>query len=196
MWQWANANGDGIAAVAAILTLAVAILVFSEARKIRRTEWLLRQNQAWNELGNAVAQFHDGCRIGEMLTGEAVKGELTPKEAFLLMSFFNVVSSEYHAFRAKAIHQDYVIHSLSMTARIVVANKSWIFDFLKTYGYEASFVRALAIVAVLGHDIEKRGRALRRELLASSRVGTFCGPKVRAWLRKEFSHGEIDDLCS
>lgn len=195
IWTWIDDNGDALTALAAIGTLVVALMVFTEARKIRRTEWLLRQNQAWNDLGALVAGHDEGERLGRLLMGEAVKGSLTVRESFVLMSFFNVVSSEYHAFRAKAINEHYVIHSLTMTARIVTANKDWIFDFLKQYGYESSFIRVLAVVAVLGDDVEKRGRALRRELLASSRIGAFCGERFRSWLRKEFSDAQIDELC-
>lgn len=191
-WLW---NADRIAALATSGTLFVAILVFLEARSIRRTEWILRQNQAWSDLNYAIAQMHEGCRIAELLMGDPITPPPTAKEATLLMSYFNVVSSEYHAYRARAIERSYVVHSLTMTSRIAKNNKDWIFDFLLKYGYRADYIRAIAVVVVMGDDVLTRDVCLRRELAAMTRVGRFCGPRYRAWLRREFDNAQIDALC-
>lgn len=190
-------NAGMIEALASLGTLIAAIFVFLEARSIRKAEGIFRQNQAWNDLGNKVAELHEESRIGELLMGKklAIKDDLTPKEAFLLMSFFNVVSSEYNAYRAKSIDQNYVIHSLTMTSRIVKINKDWIFTFLRNYGYEESFRRVVAIVALTSDEPEKRRVAIRRELIALSLWGKVCGPKFRAWLRKHLKESQVQAVC-
>lgn len=188
-------SAEIIDALASVGALLVTVLVFLEARSIRRTESIFRQNQAWNEFGNAVAELHEGNRVGDVLMGKSIEGDLTPREAFLLMSFFNVVSSEYNAYRAKAIDEHYVIHSLAMTSRIVKNNKSWIFTFLRDYGYEQSFRRVVAIVALTTDEVRERRAAIRRELLAISMWGTLCGPKFRDWLRKHLRDQEVLALC-
>jgi hypothetical protein len=190
-------NAAVIEALASLVTMIVAVLVFLEARSIRKAEGIFRQNQAWNEFGNKVAEVHKGSRIGELLMGRKVvtRDDLTPKEAFLLMSFFNVVSSEYNAYRAKSIDRNYVIHSLAMTARIVKINKEWIFTFLRDYGYEQSFRRIVAIVALTSDEANERKAAIRREQLANSVWGTVCGPRYRAWLRKQLPESEVRALC-
>ena len=182
-------------AVAGIGTLVVAVFVYWEARAIRQADGIFRQNQAWNEFGNAVAELYEGSRIGELLMGETVNTKLTPREAFLLMSFFNVVSSEYNAYRVRTIDKSYVIHSLTMTSRIVKSNKGWIFTFLRDYGYEQSFRRIVAIVALTSDEVDTRRKILRRELLAMSIWGKVCGKRFRAWLRKHLNESEVQALC-
>jgi hypothetical protein len=184
-----------ITALASMATAIIAAFVIIEARAIRQTEWLLRQNQAWNDLCHVVTQKDDQSSIPALLLGESVASPLQPRDAFLLMSYFNVVSSEYNAYRARAIKRRYVIHSFGMTARIVAANKAWIFQFLEENGYDLDFRRAVAIVTVIGDDLEKRDYSLRRELLASSQFGRFCGPGYRRWLRRELDNEQIDTLC-
>jgi len=190
-------DADLIEAVAAAGTFVAAIFVYIEARSIRKAEGIFRQNQAWNDFGNKVAELHAGSRIGELLMGKKVvtKNDLTPKEAFLLMSFFNVVSSEYNAYRAKTIDRNYVIHSLAMTSRVVRINKDWIFTFLRDYGYEESFRRIVAIVVLTSDEAAERRKAIRSEQIANSVWGTFCGPKFRAWLRKHLQESEVRALC-
>ena len=173
----------------------IATFVFWEARAIRKIDWLLRQNQAWNEFCHMVAQTDEPSRIGALALGGSISPPLTTNESFLLMSYFNVVSSEYNAYRAGAIKRRYVIHSFSATARLLAANKTWIFDFLKDNGYDADFRRAVAVVLVIGDDLERRDLSLRRELRASSHVGRFCGPAYRRWLRRELDNEQIDTLC-
>lgn len=187
-----------IDALASVGTLIVAILVYMEARPFRKADAIFRQNQMWNDLGDKVAELHEGNRIGEILAGRLAlaKDDLTPREAFLLMSFFNVVSCEYNAYRAKVIDRQYVIHSLSMTSRVVKNNKDWIFTFLRTYGYELSFRRVVAIVALTSDETDKRRRAIRAELIALSVWGTVCGRKFRSWLRRHLVESEVDALCS
>ena len=192
---WTEPTANSIEALASIATFVVALLVFWEARSFRRSEGIFRQNTAWNDFGNAVAELHEGSRIGDLLMGKAVAGNLNPREAFLLMSFFNVVSSEYNAFRAKAIDREYVIHSLTMTSRVVRSNRDWIFSFLRDYGYEESFRRVVAIVALTSDEVETRRKILRRELFALSFWGKMCGTRFRAWLRKHLNESEVKALC-
>ena len=162
-----------ISAFATVGTLAVAILVVIEARRIRRTEGIFRQNQAWNDFSNAVAQFHSESRIEALLTGKTAdsktvkflsEDDLTIVEAFLLMSFFNVVSSEYHAVRVNAIDEKYVMHSFVLTHDVLRRNRAWIFRFLKKSGYEASFVRCLRTVERIGPDVQLLTPAIKAEL--------------------------------
>lgn len=168
-----------IAALVSIGTLIVAALVFLEARRIRKTEGIFRQNQAWNDFGNAVAEFYQGTRIEALLMGKEEAGsevptissadDLTLIEAFLLMSFFNVVSSEYHAVRAKAIDEKYAMHSLALTHGVLQRNSTWIFDFLQKSGFEDSFIQCLRLVERVGTDVDILTPAIRAELRAVSR---------------------------
>jgi len=162
-----------------VATFVVASLVFFEAKRIRKVEGIFRQNQAWNEFGNAIAQFHQGTRIDAILRGKdkasesalpETADELTLVETFLLMSMFNVVSSEYSAACAKAIDDKYVIHSMRMTQGILKRNRAWIFDFLKENGYEFSFIQCLGIVERAGPDASELELALRAEFRANSRL--------------------------
>lgn len=190
-------SAEIVDALASAGTLVVAIFVFLEARPFRKADAIFRQNQMWNDFGNKIAELHEGSRIGEVLMGKkGISGkDLTAREAFLLMSFFNVVSSEYNAYRAKAIDRQYVVHSLSMTSKIVKNNKDWIFSFLLHYGYELSFRRIVAIVALTSDEAQKRRTVLRRELVAMSVWGTICGPKFRTWLRKHLNESQVEALC-
>lgn len=185
---------DVIGAIGSAATAVIALFVFWEARGIRKTEWLLRQNQAWNDFSALILQAGEGSRIGRLILGGSVVPPLDTGEAFLLMSYFNVVSSEYNAYRARAIQRRYVIHSFSTTASLAASN-TWIFDFLSKNGYDADFRRAVAIVMTIGDDLEKRDLSLRRELRASSQLGRFCGPKYRRWLRRHLDNQQIDGLC-
>jgi len=189
-----------VEAVAGIGTLVVAVFVFLEARRIRKVEGIFRQNEAWNDFGNAVAELHEGTRIGQILLGDgapvvADARDLSPREAFLLMSLFNVVSSEYNAVRTKAIDEHYVIHSLTMTSRIVKTNRRWIFTFLRDNGYEESFRRVVAIVALTDDEIPQRRRAIRRELFSQTRWGKVCNGMFRAWLGERLEEHEVRALC-
>lgn len=161
-----------VGSAATIGTLAVAFLVFVEARRIRRAEGIFRQNQAWNDFDNSVLQFHGGSRIGALLMGRedgpdsaviTSADDLTLVEALLLMSLFNVVSSEYHAVRANAIDEKYVMHSLALTHGVLQRNKTWIFGFLEKNGFEASFIRCLRIVERVGTDVDKLAPEIRAE---------------------------------
>lgn len=167
-----------IEAGASAATLVIAILVFREAKRIRKADGIFRLNQAWNDFGTAVSQFHQGTRIEAFLTGKEVApqsgpmktaDDLTLIEAFLVMSMFNVVSSEYSAFCADAIDERYVLNSMGMTHEILRRNRAWIFAFLRKYGYEASFIECLRIVERVGADVEKLRPALRAEFRAASR---------------------------
>jgi len=188
-------DANWVEAIAATATFLVALLVFLEARKIRRTEGILRQNQAWNDFGNAVATLEDQAMERILLGREPADPPRTARESFLLMSFFNVVSSDYSAFRVGAIDPRYVVHSLTFAAEVVIRNQAWVFGFLNRHGYDAGFVRMLAIIAVTGLDVDRRNRALRHELRALSWLARTCGPKVQAWLRKGFEAPQIAQLC-
>lgn len=151
-----SAIADGVTAIMSVGTLGVALFVLMTARFIQRAEGVFRQNQAWNEFGHAVVSVGKDSRVGDLLTGKPVTwgvdrdliaSQLTAPEAFLLMSFFNVVSNEYNAFLKKAIEDEYFIHSLAMTCRVVKSDGDWILPFLEYYGYEEgyiAFLRALA----------------------------------------------------
>lgn len=182
-------------AVATVFTGIIAAFVFWEARAIRQTDWLMRQNQAWNDLCNTLSQADPQSRIPPLVLGEAIQPPLSCQDSFLLMTYFNVVSNEYNAYRARAIKRRYVIHSFSTTARIASINQAWIFDFLKENGYDGDFRRAIAILVAIGEDLERRDMSLRHELRAASRLGKFCGPRGRAWLRRRLDNHQIDSLC-
>jgi hypothetical protein len=167
-----------VEAAASAVTLVIALLVFREARRIRKADGIFRLNQAWNEFGTAVSQFHRGTRIEAFLTGKEVApqsgpmksaDDLTLIESFLVMSMFNVVSSEYSAFCADAIEERYVLNSMGMTHEILRRNRAWIFEFLRKYGYEDSFIECLRIVERLGADPEQLRPALRAEFRAAPR---------------------------
>jgi hypothetical protein len=167
-----------IQAGAALGTLGIAFLVFFEAKRIRKADGIFRQNQAWNEFGRGIAEFDKGSRVGLLLMGREVgpgvapinnAGDLTITEAFLLMSFFNVVSSEYAAVRGKAIDEKYVIHSLTMTHGLLKRTSNWVFDFLEQSGYEQSFIACLRMVEKVGSDVGKLESAIRDEFRAVAR---------------------------
>lgn len=186
-WETLNNSGDAITALATIGTLFVAALVYHEARTIRKTEWISNQNAAWNEMSKTVLEFGNDCKIGDILAGENVDGDLTYEEEHLLMIFLNVVNSEYNGFRAGAISPRWVIHSFGMTTGIVSGNKDWLIPFMCKYGYQASFIRLIALLPAAGDDFKLRHKFIRRELLASSWVGRVGGSRFRSWLRRDYA---------
>jgi hypothetical protein len=182
---------NAVGALLSAATLVVTCLIFSEARSIRRTEWLLRQNQAWNDLGSAVAQLDPEGEIGRFLLGGAIEEPDVPRHCLLVMSYFNVVSSEYHALAAHSIPRSYVINSFTMTAAAVCRNTEWVFRFLGRHGYEPGFIRALAILAVAGDDIKKRETMFAQELGASPLLG-----RLRGRWSPRIQDGEVERLCA
>lgn len=182
-----SAFADVVTAAVSIGTLAVALFVLLTARSIQRAEGVFRQNQAWNEFGHAVAGLAKESRIGDLLIGKKVDwgvddagriaSQLTATDAFLLMSFFNVVSNEYNAFLKYAIEEDYFIHSLAMTCRVVESDGVWIFPFLEDYGYEAGYIAFLKALAQT-KDCDARTALAARERFAKTRRGRRGGARA------------------
>jgi len=171
------AYSPAIEAVAGIGTFIFAAFVYFEARRIRRLECIFGQNRAWNDLGNKIAELKGAGRVGDILLGEEKlsKNDLSAEEAFILMSYFNVVSSEYNAYWQGAIDKDYVDHSFEFTCNVLRNNSAWIYEFLKRYGYEERFMADLRKLECRGHDAVQR-----RQILEESR-------KLRRKIRKRNS---------
>jgi hypothetical protein len=174
-----SAFADVAAAVMSMATLGVALFVLITARSIQRAEGVFRQNQAWNEFGHAMAGLAQESRVGDLLIGKSmnwglppddVASQLSATDAFLLMSFFNVVSNEYNAFLKKAIEDEYFIHSLAMTCRVVKSDGEWIFPFLQENGYEAGYVAFLRALADTD-DCDARIALAAKERYARTRKG-------------------------
>lgn len=182
-------SDDDWTAFSSVVTMIVALMVFSEARSIRRAEWILRQNQAWNDINNKVAEIGDGCRIADILEGRPISPPVTPKEAFLLMSFFNVVSSEYFSLRSNLLMPAYALDSFMDTATVVSANKDWLIPFLTQRGYEQSFVRTLTILSEYAHDRPSAQRAVRAEIDATSPKLKVLARRSVGWLKARLRLG-------
>lgn len=194
-WDTLNASGDAITAIGTVGTFAIAFLVYREARRIRKTEWILDQNAAWNAMSTEIAKQSSECRIGDILSGDPHDGELTTQEEYLLMMFLNVVNSEYNALRAGAISTRWVLHSFEMTTGIVSQNREWLVEFMQKYGYQTSFIRVVAILPTCQNNFKARAKVVKREILASSKFGRFMGPTFRHWLRKDYIDDVIRPLC-
>ena len=194
-WDTLNASGDAITAIGTLGTFAIACFVYLEARRIRKTEWILNQNAAWNAMSTAVAEQSSKCRIGDILSGDPHDGNLSTQEEYLLMMFLNVVNSEYNALRAGAISPRWVLHSFEMTSGIVSQNREWLVGFMQQYGYQPSFIRVVAILPSFQSDFKARTRMVKREILASSQLGRIMGPTFRHWLRKDYLDDVIRPLC-
>lgn len=201
-------SADLVDAVASVCTLAVALFVLVTARSIQRAEGVFRQNQIWNEFGHAVARFQKNSRIGDLLIGKTVEwnversaigDDLTSREAFLLMSFFNVVSNEYNAYMARTIDDDYFIHSLGLTCRVLKSDGDWIFGFLESHGYEASYVSFLRRLtetddcnARIAAAREKRSERTRRARLRQKLRGPR--PALAEWVRRSSPSGAVEPV--
>lgn len=189
-----NQYGNAITALATIGTLIVAFLVFHEARSIRRTRWILNQNQAWNHFSEVVASQPTDSRVGAILSGDDFDGKLSSQESFVLMMFFNVVNSEFSAYRAGAISRHWVLYSFGMTISIVRGNQKWVIPFLEKYGYEETFIRVIALLPRVPGTLKHRKKFIRNELIAASWWGKLLGERYRTWLLQGYADVELEEL--
>lgn len=173
-------TSDDWQALGSVATAFLAGLVFLEARRIRRTEWMTRLNQLWNDFNRVVADSASTTRIADILNGISVAPPVTSREAFILFQFLNVVSTEYLTMRASLLVGNYAIESFMDTASVVRANP-WLLDLVRERGWEPSFIRVLGILAAPG-DKESLRKRIRREIWATSLPARLLGARFRVWL--------------
>ena len=154
-------SDEDFSAFSSIVTMGLALMVFLEAQSIRKTEWLFRQNQIWNDINYKIAEFGGDCRICDILEGRPVEPPLTYRESFLLMSFFNVVSNEYNSLKSKLLLKSYALDSFMDTAAVVGANRGWLIPYLQLRGYEKSFIEVLVVLGENHLDRQQTRKAVR-----------------------------------
>jgi hypothetical protein len=175
---------DWIGAIGAVATAAFALLVFLETRHIRRTDWLIRQNAAWNDFDRAVLEYGGGTRFIEFMRGGVMFPPHDFKEEYLLLILFNTMSNEYNALRSNVLASNYVVSSFMNYAGAFYRNREWLLPMLEAHGFESGYINMLSeLMQVDGEEIAAR-KVARRAISPQSHLARVMGPAFIRWLRK------------
>lgn len=93
---WA-AIGGGVSALVGLLTAVLALLIFLEARRIRRVEWASASGRNWQEFNQLVLEGDRHERWGELIAGKLPWERVTQRDRMLIYSFLNVLLFEFNA---------------------------------------------------------------------------------------------------
>ena len=129
-----------VAAVATVVTAVIAALVWVEARKIRRSDWLSRSVEMWQAFNGRMLQGDLALRWHRFLDGSLPNDEVTATDLHVLYSYVNIIFSEYTLAKARLIDPIYARQSVEGNIKQLADNRSFIARVLLRTGYDERFV--------------------------------------------------------
>lgn len=134
---WAAMEGLGAA-----LTAVFALLVFLEARKIRRAEWTSAMVEKWQDFNRFLIET-DTCERWEKLRrGEMAPDEMTAADRYLFMQFFNIQQAEFAAAANRLLHPA-VREAMAADIALMRAIAPYIETLSRDAGHDARFRKFL-----------------------------------------------------
>lgn len=191
---------DWLSALGSVGAAVFAIMIYLEARRIRRGEWANQQNSIWNDFHKCALEYGEGSKIYDIMNGRAVVTSVSDRDVHLFLIFMNSMNSVYNSVRLGVIDMDYAAKSIFDMGIMLAPNRAWITPLLRKRGFEENFVALLdALMSDTTSQVEarvvlrKQLNALRRRtlmrLLAPGRSSTVA-PLAKADPQLDAPHSE------
>ena len=107
-----EAAGTVASAVLSLATTVVAVMVYLEARSIRKVEWFSKTSENWQGFNKLVLDAGYTGRWWEILNGKVGWAELDQKDRMVIYSFLNVLVFEFNAQRRQLLDRTYAQKSV------------------------------------------------------------------------------------
>jgi hypothetical protein len=134
-----SALASSIAALASIVTAILALLVFREARKIRRLEWISQANLIWNDFNKILLQNEDIRRLWiEFLSAdEEVHGDykFENKVNWIIFCHLNILVTSIYT-RKQRRGDVFFKEILEAEFRILWKRRKYISELMESTGYD------------------------------------------------------------
>jgi hypothetical protein len=121
-----------------LLTAAFAFLVYIEARRIRRAEWLSSTLGKWQEFNRLLIETGKADRWEQVRHGKVAPEQLTAEDKRLFLLFFNIQQVEFEASKSRLLPTTMGAAMASQIAQMRPLS-SYIIPLLEDVGYEPRF---------------------------------------------------------
>ncbi len=95
----------------------VGVLVYVEARAIRKTEWFAKTAENWQSFNRLVIESDYSGRWSDVINGRVDWGRLDQKDMMFIYSFLNVLVFEFNARQAHLLKRAYAEKSINDNIR-------------------------------------------------------------------------------
>ena len=130
-----------VASVSGVVTAGVAILVWFEARAIRRTEWLSRSVAMWQAFNSELLHDDLAKRWAAFLAGSVPEDDIERRDLHVLYAYVNILYTEYQLASAHLISPAYAEQSIGGNIKqLASCNRDFIVRSLLYTGYDKNFV--------------------------------------------------------
>lgn len=165
--EWTEAIASVATAILTLLTTIVAVLVYLEAKAIRKTEWFAKSSENWQSFNRLVVDADYAARWSDIIKGRLVWADLNQRDLMFIYSFLNVLIFEFNAGRAHLLDRHYAQKSVS--DNILYFRHVWpqLREHLQEDGWLSDFLPA-ADAAIGAAEIEKKDAARRKPALGPS----------------------------
>jgi len=134
-----SAVANGIAACASLITLVFAVLVFVEAKKIRKLEWIEKSTVLWNNFNALLADKEARDSWHEFLSGNKTYA-YTNSENWIVFSFINILSTFVAASKVNGLPVEHFSASLADQFSRLFPRHRYLLDLMKDCGYDAALI--------------------------------------------------------
>ena len=106
---------NSLKAIAGIMTLLVALLVYREARSIRQIEWAFNAASKWQEFNKFLVDADLSERWESLLSESEVHPPLGPKDKRALLMYFNIQMIEFYMIEKRIVPR-HALHTMKAGA--------------------------------------------------------------------------------
>ena len=99
------------------ITTLIAVLVFLEARRIRKVDWLTKSILNWQNFNRMLLDTKYSERWSEIISGDVAWNDLTQSDKMCIYTFLNILVFEYKAKRSGLLARKYVNKSVGDNIR-------------------------------------------------------------------------------
>ena len=135
-----SAGATVAAAVLSALTTVVAVLVYLEARGIRRIEWSVSATQTWQRFNELILTGDNHIRWGRIIGGTLPWSDMEQRDRMLVYCFLNVLLFEHNARGHGLLSVGYADTSIGHNLRLLQYVWPELLVHLKSDGWPTDFL--------------------------------------------------------